>query len=409
MESTKSSMDPAATQEQYMAALERKNRELEDALQAAEETNQAKSRFLSNMSHDIRTPMNAIMGMTSIALSHIDEKARVQDCLGKIQTAAAHLMSLVNDVLDMSRIDSGRITLNEENFSLADLIHDISVIVRLQAAQKNQTLRIEIGRIEEESLLGDPLHLRQILVNIIGNAVKYTQNDGEIEVRFAQHFAEAAGTEEPEQQQKVWLDFYCKDNGIGMSPEFLEKIFDPFERVHSEATSKIEGTGLGMSIVKNLVERMDGEILVESEEGAGSCFTVRIPLTTAPQSLAALHLPEQGAVRADGEICAGERPGAGTDGERRPGGDLADRGAVRGPYALCHAPGRGACGYARLKSCHSCAAAGRKGIPDPARIGDGLGTDGIPCDPCRGQCFRALSAVQEPAFEYAGGADRRYP
>ncbi len=296
MESTKSSMDPAATQEQYMAALERKNRELEDALQAAEETNQAKSRFLSNMSHDIRTPMNAIMGMTSIALSHIDEKARVQDCLGKIQTAAVHLMSLVNDVLDMSRIDSGRITLNEENFSLADLIHDISVIVRLQAAQKNQTLRIEIGRIEEESLLGDPLHLRQILVNIIGNAVKYTQNDGEIEVRFAQHFAEAAGTEEPEQQQKVWLDFYCKDNGIGMSPEFLEKIFDPFERVHSEATSKIEGTGLGMSIVKNLVERMDGEILVESEEGAGSCFTVRIPLTTAPQSLAALHLPEQAEV-----------------------------------------------------------------------------------------------------------------
>ncbi|MCI8898717.1 MAG: hybrid sensor histidine kinase/response regulator, partial [Lachnospiraceae bacterium] len=171
MESTKSSMDPAATQEQYMAALERKNRELEDALQAAEETNQAKSRFLSNMSHDIRTPMNAIMGMTSIALSHIDEKARVQDCLGKIQTAAVHLMSLVNDVLDMSRIDSGRIILNEENFSLADLIHDISVIVRPQAAQKNQTLRIEIGRIEEESLLGDPLHLRQILVNIIGNAV----------------------------------------------------------------------------------------------------------------------------------------------------------------------------------------------------------------------------------------------
>ena len=200
MESTKSSMDPAATQEQYMAALERKNRELEDALQAAEETNQAKSRFLSNMSHDIRTPMNAIMGMTSIALSHIDEKARVQDCLGKIQTAAVHLMSLVNDVLDMSRIDSGRIILNEENFSLADLIHDISVIVRPQAAQKNQTLRIEIGRIEEESLLGDPLHLRQILVNIIGNAVKYTQNEGEIEVRFAQHFAESAGTDEPERQ-----------------------------------------------------------------------------------------------------------------------------------------------------------------------------------------------------------------
>ena len=404
MESTKSSMDPAATQEQYMAALERKNRELEDALQAAEETNQAKSRFLSNMSHDIRTPMNAIMGMTSIALSHIDEKARVQDCLGKIQTAAVHLMSLVNDVLDMSRIDSGRIILNEENFSLADLIHDISVIVRPQAAQKNQTLRIEIGRIEEESLLGDPLHLRQILVNIIGNAVEYTQTEGEIEVRFAQHFAESAGTDEPE-RQKVWLDFYCKDNGIGMSQEFLEKIFDPFERVHSEATSKIEGTGLGMSIGG---ERGGSRQLLHRAHPADDCAAVPGGSASAGEGGGADRGEAQRAVRADGEICAGKRSDAGTDRERRSGGDLADRGAVRGPYALCHASGRGACGYARLKPCHSCAAAGRKGIPDPARIGDGLGTDGIPCDSCRGQCLRALSAVQEPASEYAGGADRRY-
>lgn len=280
----------ALEQEKQMTDLENKIRILEEALRAAEETNQAKSRFLSNMSHDIRTPMNAIMGMTSIALSHIDEKARVQDCLGKIQTAAVHLMSLVNDVLDMSRIDSGRITLNEEPFSLADLIHDISVIVRAQAAQKNQTLKMEIGRIEEENLLGDPLHLRQILVNIIGNAVKYTQDGGEIQVRFAQHFAEEEAGEEPG-QRKVWLDFRCEDNGIGMSPEFLEKIFVPFERVHNEITSKIEGTGLGMSIVKNLVERMEGEILVESEEGVGSCFTVRIPLLTASQDAGGLQLP----------------------------------------------------------------------------------------------------------------------
>ena len=165
---------------------------LKEAFMAAEEANKAKSRFLSNMSHDIRTPMNAIMGMTSIGLSHIDEKARVHDCLGKIQTAATHLMSLVNDVLDMSRIDSDRLTLHEEPFSLADLIHDISVIVRPQAAQKKQTLKIEIGRIEEEDLIGDPLHLRQILVNIIGNAVKYTQEAGEIEVWFAQRYAEGA-------------------------------------------------------------------------------------------------------------------------------------------------------------------------------------------------------------------------
>ena len=418
MESTKSSMDPAATQEQYMAALERKNRELEDALQAAEETNQAKSRFLSNMSHDIRTPMNAIMGMTSIALSHIDEKARVQDCLGKIQTAAVHLMSLVNDVLDMSRIDSGRIILNEENFSLADLIHDISVIVRPQAAQKNQTLRIEIGRIEEESLLGDPLHLRQILVNIIGNAVKYTQNEGEIEVRFAQHFAESAGTDEPE-RQKVWLDFYCKDNGIGMSQEFLEKIFDPFERVHSEATSKIEGTGLGMSIVKNLVERMEGEILVESEEGAGSCFTVRIPLTTAPQSPAALHLPEKAEVLIAEK--RKERSGQMARYVRESG--LMPVQIENGAQAvtwLTEAQYEGHMPCAMLLgeeladmpvlnlATHVRQLAGREFPILLVSETDWIAPDGIPCVSCRGQCLRALSAVQEPASEYAGGADRRY-
>ncbi len=276
-------------QRKRIEELEQEITNLKEALMAAEEANKAKSRFLSNMSHDIRTPMNAIMGMTSIGLSHIDEKARVHDCLGKIQTAATHLMSLVNDVLDMSRIDSDRLTLNEEPFSLADLIHDISVIVRPQAAQKKQTLKIEIGRIEEEDLIGDPLHLRQILVNIIGNAVKYTQEAGEIEVWFAQRYAEGAS-------DRVWLDFYCKDNGMGMSPEFLQKIFVPFERVHSEATSKIEGTGLGMSIVKNLVERMEGQILVESEEGAGSCFTVKLPMIMAPQELAVLHLPEGASV-----------------------------------------------------------------------------------------------------------------
>lgn len=293
--------------------LEQENAALREALLAAEEANKAKSRFLSNMSHDIRTPMNAIMGMTSIGLSHIDEKARVHDCLGKIQTAATHLMSLVNDVLDMSRIDSDRLTLNEEPFSLADLIHDISVIVKPQAAQKKQELRIEIGRIEEENLIGDPLHLRQILVNIIGNAVKYTQEEGEIQVRFAQRYVTASSQEgddqgsvaafpqegdepgsaaDPRQGGSVWLDFSCEDNGIGMSQEFLKKIFVPFERVHSEATSKIEGTGLGMSIVKNLVERMNGRILVESEEGAGSRFTVHLPMLTEPQATDALHLPE---------------------------------------------------------------------------------------------------------------------
>ncbi len=275
-------------QEKQIEELKRKNKALESAVRSAEETNKAKSRFLSNMSHDIRTPMNAIMGMTAIGLSHIDEKARVHDCLNKIQSASAHLMSLVNDVLDMSRIDSNRLTLNEEEFSLADLVHDISVIIRPQAAQKNQSLKIEIGRIEEESLMGDPLHLRQILVNVIGNAVKYTQNDGEIQVRFSQSPVKAGESN----WDKVWLEFECEDNGIGMSQEFLQKIFVPFERVHNEFTSKIEGTGLGMSIVKNLVDRMNGQIQVASEEGVGSRFTVKIPLEKAKKGMKNLYLPD---------------------------------------------------------------------------------------------------------------------
>ena len=263
--------------------------ELEKKLAQAEEANRAKSRFLSNMSHDIRTPMNAIVGMAAIAMSHIDEKSRVQDCLHKMQTASAHLMSLVNDVLDMSRIDSGRMSLNEEEFSLADLVHDIDVIVQAQAAQKKQDLRIEIGEIRAESLVGDPLRLRQILVNIIGNAVKYTQEGGEIRAGFAQRLEPPAPGEEGE--GVLWLDFSCRDNGIGMSQDFLERIFLPFERVRSTAVSRIEGTGLGMSIVKSLVDRMGGHIRVDSREGEGSLFRVELPLPPSPRAQTAPALP----------------------------------------------------------------------------------------------------------------------
>ena len=259
-------LNTAGSRQMRLAELERVNAALEDALKAAEEANQAKSSFLSNMSHDIRTPMNAIMGMTAIGLAHIDEKSRVQDCLQKIKTASAHLMSLVNDVLDMSRIDSGRLTLNEEVFSLADLIHDIAVIMRPQAALKNQKFHIEIGQIYEESLMGDPLRLRQILVNITNGVSS-------------------------EEQNTVRVDFVCTDNGIGMSREFLKRIFIPFERVNNSTISKIEGTGLGMSIVKNLVDRMGGNIDVESEEGVGSSFHVEIPLGVAPLSRNGRALP----------------------------------------------------------------------------------------------------------------------
>ena len=350
-------LDTADNRRQHIAELERMNAALEEALRSAKAANQAKSSFLSNMSHDIRTPMNAIIGMTSIGLSHIDEKARVQDCLTKIKTASTHLMSLVNDVLDMSRIDSGRLTLSETLFSLSDLIHDIAVIIRPQAEQKKQTLRMEIGRIYEESLIGDPLRLRQILVNIIGNAVKYTPEDGLIQVRLGQRLpdgaAESCGQEgegsvpdacgqerdggvpdadrqerdgsvsdadrqerdgsvsdagrqerdgsvsdadRQEEADRVYLDFTCEDNGIGMSREFLEKIFIPFERVNNTTISKIEGTGLGMAIVKNLVDRMGGEITVESREGQGSRFQVVLPVTVAPRNRGEAALPAGGTV-----------------------------------------------------------------------------------------------------------------
>ena len=262
-------------------ALEAKNRALEAALASSEEVNQAKSRFLSNMSHDIRTPMNAIMGMTAIALSHIDEKPRVRDCLDKVRTASVHMMSLVNNVLDISRIDSGRLVLGDEEFSLADLVHDIAVIVRPQAQQKSQELKLEIGPVTAERLTGDPLRLRQILVNIINNAVKYTPAGGAIRVRFAQ---------DPPAEGCARLQSQCEDNGNGMSEACLERIFLPFERAEDQV-AQIEGTGLGMSIVKSLVDRMGGTISVESREGEGSRFRVELPVSVSRQERPAPVLP----------------------------------------------------------------------------------------------------------------------
>jgi signal transduction histidine kinase/DNA-binding response OmpR family regulator len=249
-------------------ALIRANQELSRRLQAAEEANVAKETFLSNMSHDIRTPMNAIVGMTALAKKHIDEKARVAAALDKIEVASAHLLSLINEVLDMSRINSGRLLLAKENFVLGDLLHDILTIVNPQMEQKKHTFQFTVGDILAESLIGDPLRLRQVFVNIINNAVKYTPDEGKIEVSIHQ---EKAG-------DKMILHFLCRDNGIGMTKEFLQRIFVPFERVNSSTLSKIEGTGLGMSIVKKLIENMDGEISIESEPGKGTAVMVRIPM-----------------------------------------------------------------------------------------------------------------------------------
>ena len=250
-------------------------RSLRQELEEAQSANAAKEVFLSNMSHDIRTPMNAIIGMTALAKKHIDEKARVLDALNKIDVASSHLLGLINDILDMSRINSGKLNIAKEEFSLSDLLHDTLIIVRPQMAQKGHAFTFRVGDMPEETLLGDPMRLRQIYVNIISNAVKYTNDNGEIAVTI---------TEESDGDRCV-LCFTCRDNGIGMSEDFLQRIFDPFERVSSSTISKIEGTGLGMSIVKKLIDAMGGTISIESSPGIGTNVDIRIPLEPVRQVL----------------------------------------------------------------------------------------------------------------------------
>lgn len=242
-------------------------RSLKAQLHEANAANVAKETFLSNMSHDIRTPMNAIMGMTALAKRHIDEKSRVIDALDKIETASAHLLSLINDVLDMSRINSGKMTISADLFSLSDLLHEILVIVRPQMEEKKHTFRFTAGNVEKEYLYGDPLRLRQVLVNILNNSVKYTEEGGLISLNVY----------EEKNEDQIDLIFECEDNGIGMTEEFLQRIFEPFERVNSSTISRIEGTGLGMSIVKKTVEAMNGSIDIRSKPGEGTLITLRIP------------------------------------------------------------------------------------------------------------------------------------
>ena len=248
--------------------LSHENEQLRLKLSEAESANHAKESFLSNMSHDIRTPMNAIIGMTALAKKHIDEKNRVSDALGKIEIAGSHLLSLINDVLDMSRINSGKTKISDELFSLGDLLHEILTITRPQAAQHGHQFLFDTGNILEEDLYGDPLRLRQIYVNIITNSVKYTKDNGRISIYVTQEM----------QDDRCLLIFKCEDNGIGMSQDFLSRIFDPFERVNSSTLSGVEGTGLGMSIVKRLIDAMDGTIDIQSEQGKGTTVTVKIPL-----------------------------------------------------------------------------------------------------------------------------------
>lgn len=249
---------------------EKQKQMLEQAVERAEAANHAKSDFLSRMSHDIRTPMNAILGMTSIATMHIDEKERVLDALGKITVSGKHLLGLINEVLDMSRIESGKVSLVEGSFNLSDTIESLMTVFRTQMDAKGLMLNAGIAKLEHENVIGDEQHLQQIFMNIMGNAVKFTPEGGKISIFIEEKPSAIRGC--------GYYEFTFEDTGIGMEKEYIDKIFEPFSRAADSRTSKIEGTGLGMSIAVNIARMMKGDIKVDSELGKGSRFTVTVYL-----------------------------------------------------------------------------------------------------------------------------------
>ena len=248
------------------------NQALSNAVAAAETANRAKSTFLSNMSHDIRTPMNAIIGFTTLAISNIDDKDRVKDYLAKALTSSNHLLSLINDVLDMSRIESGKIHLEEVEVNLSDVLHDLKTIVSGQNYAKQLELYMDVMDVTDEDVYCDKTRLNQILLNILSNAIKFTPAGGTVSVRVRQLAGKVHGCGQ--------YEFRVKDNGIGMSPEFAQKIFDPFERERTSTVSQIQGTGLGMAITKNIVDMMGGAISVQTAQGKGTEFIICLPMRT---------------------------------------------------------------------------------------------------------------------------------
>ena len=243
---------------------------LQDALSQAQHANKAKTTFLSNMSHDIRTPMNAIIGFTTIAASHIDNKEQVGECLRKVLSSSNHLLSLINDILDMSRIESGKIQIKEQECNISELMHNLVNIIQPQVKAKQLELFIDTFEVANEDVIADSLKLNQVFINLLSNAVKYTPAGGTITFRIMQKTTFRHGYGD--------YVFIIKDNGIGMSKEFVRHIFEPFEREATTTQTGIQGTGLGMAITKNIVEMMNGKISVESELGKGSVFTVEITL-----------------------------------------------------------------------------------------------------------------------------------
>ena len=264
--------------------LEKKQGDLEDALRMAQAANRAKTTFLNNMSHDIRTPMNAIIGFTSRAASHINETEHVQEYLSIIAQSSEHLLSLINDVLDMSRIESGKITLNEKVESLADILHVLRDIVHADIQARQHKFFIEMEDVRNEYVYCDKLRLNRILLNLVSNAIKYTHPGGTISLRIRQ-----TSTTSPDYGA---YEFRVKDNGIGMSEEFVKTIFEPFTREESSTVSGIQGTGLGMAITKNIVDMMGGRISVTSKKGEGTEFTVWLNFRLADMETADLTIPD---------------------------------------------------------------------------------------------------------------------
>ena len=241
---------------------------LKDAYKAAENASRAKSEFLSNMSHDIRTPMNAIVGLTAIAGANIDNKARVMECLCKITKSSRHLLGLVNEVLDMARIESGRMSLSEEDFSLPELVDNLVTLTKPSIDEHKHALEVHVRHIEHEAVCGDSLKIQQLFVNLLSNAIKYTPDGGNITFSIE---------EKPNGFSELGCyEFIIEDNGLGMSPEFQKIMFEPFSRADDQRTTRIQGTGLGMAITRNIVNLMNGSIKVDSALNRGTKITVTI-------------------------------------------------------------------------------------------------------------------------------------
>ena len=286
-------VDEAVQEEQTQKQL------LQDALEAANRASAAKSDFMSKMSHDIRTPMNAIIGMTAIAAAHAENPDRVRDALSKISSSSRHLLGLINEVLDMSKVESGTISLAAEEFSLSDLLNSMILMIQPQIQAHKHHLQVHIHDIQHENVIGDSLRIQQVFLNLMSNAVKYTPDGGEISFTVREQAVVTNST--------GCYEFIVEDNGIGMSEEYLEHIFEPFSRAEDLRTSKIQGTGLGMAITQNIVHMMNGNITVESQLGKGSKFTVTIYLRLQDtQDIDTSELADLSVLVVDDDDCACE-------------------------------------------------------------------------------------------------------